>query len=589
MSSGDRGSRLFAILLAGAVICSCLTPGRASGAEYGRVSGTVVDPQGNPLMGATVLLMGPEFAAAQHVEATVERVITDAHGRFAVERLVPGWYSLRVTSPTRLPILRNGVRVEAGQTSRQKFVLSDIFSPVRFQVPSGNVTTWGDDWKWVLRSSAATRPILRYQESAATQTVLAGASKMPAQPGQYFIGMLPGSTRRGALASEAGLGSVLAYVRALSDDADLLVAGSMGAAGLQASSLVTAIRRNIVKGDPQEITLVVHQLDFSDGLPIALSEARGGLARAQGVVVSYTHTRRLTDSLTMTTGLQVDYLNATRDVLAARPRIKLEYRVNPSTVLAFRYRTVRLDGSGTLLDRIGMLTAFPRVTLRGNRLRLEELNHSEVGLRRSLSKTSRIEIAAFHDYFQNAAVWGSGEQEAPAWLAGNLLPNAASDGFILNAGNFHSSGMRTSYSRSMGEHVETVLTYSFGEALGFEAPRNVQGGLRPERSQSVAGKISARVPISKTQITTSYLWLQRGRVTGVDPYGQASLELQPFLGLQIRQPLPTLAFFPARIEALADFRNLLGEGYVPMSRADGKPFLLTSAYRSFRGGFSVQF
>jgi hypothetical protein len=66
------------------------------------------------------------------------------------------------------------------------------------------------------------------------------------------------------------------------------------------------------------------------------------------------------------------------------------------------------------------------------------------------------------------------------------------------------------------------------------------------------------------------------------------LQLEPFLGIQIRQPLPTMAFLPAHIEALADFRNLLAQGYVPVSGA-GDKLVLTPAYRSFRGGFSVEF
>jgi hypothetical protein len=60
--------------------------------------------------------------------------------------------------------MRNGVRVEAGETAVATFVLTDIFAPIRFQVPSSTVSSWGDDWKWVLRTSSTTRPILRYRQ-----------------------------------------------------------------------------------------------------------------------------------------------------------------------------------------------------------------------------------------------------------------------------------------------------------------------------------------------------------------------------------------------------------------------------------------
>jgi hypothetical protein len=97
------------------------------------------------------------------------------------------------------------------------------------------------------------------------------------------------------------------------------------------------------------------------------------------------------------------------------------------------------------------------------------------------------------------------------------------------------------------------------------------------------------LPRTHTKFITSYECVQRGRVTIVDPAGQANLELQPYLGVQIRQPLPTIAFIPVRIEALADFRNLLDQGSVRILQAGDQPMLLTPLYRSFRGGFSLLF
>jgi hypothetical protein len=177
------------------------------------------------------------------------------------------------------------------------------------------------------------------------------------------------------------------------------------------------------------------------------------------------------------------------------------------------------------------------------------------------------------------------------------LPNPITGGVNLDGGDYHSSGFRATLTRRVGNFVETEFLYATGTALtvGTAAPvtgstdRALREVLHPERSQALAGKVSARLPVSKTQITTSYEWTQRGRVTAVDPYGQATLQLQPYLGIEIRQPLPALAFLPAHIEALADFRNLMAQGYSPLARSGDEPLILTQSYRSFRGGFSVQF
>jgi hypothetical protein len=139
---------------------------------------------------------------------------------------------------------------------------------------------------------------------------------------------------------------------------------------------------------------------------------------------------------------------------------------------------------------------------------------------------------------------------------------------------------------ALGDALEVDAWEEFGRE---DARRNLQNFLRPERTHLVAGKLITTIPKCNTQITTSYGWLPQGLVTSVDPYGQSAIQVQPFLGVQVRQPLPTLAFLPARIEAMADFRNLLAQGYVPLSRSSEETLLLTPAYRSFRGGFSVQF
>ncbi|PYU96558.1 MAG: hypothetical protein DMG25_01665 [Acidobacteria bacterium] len=591
---GSR-SRWLVIVLGGSLAVACLAAVPGTSADYGRVSGTVKDTEGNPLMGATVLLMGPLLSEPVSVAATAERVITDANGKFKVERLLPGWYSLKVTSPTRLPSLRNGIRVAPGQTARQDFVLSDVFAPVRFRVPEGIVTTWGDDWKWVLRTSASTRPVLRYRETAQSAPADKGAKKC-ALASQRLIGMTPGSAHGDPLAEDPGLGSVLAYLRPISDDADLLVAGSMTSNGIEGSSLATAFRRNLLDGNPQELAFIMHELSYSEALPLPANENRANLGRAQGVVVSYANTRRLSSSMTLTTGFEVDYLNSARDAVAARPRAALEYQVTPATAVAFRYGSIHIDGENTLLDRIGELNAFPRVTVQGYRPKLEKLNHAEASVDRHLSKTSRVEVAAYRDSFENTAVWGSGPPDAVAFLAGSVLPNPVAAGWTMNAGNYQSSGFRAAYSRQLGNRVEAAAVYSLGQALAANPAlasnsglKDLRSALREDRSESVGGRVSARVPMCKTRVTASYEWLPHGRVTSVDPYGEASLGVHPYLDLQIRQPLPSVSFIPAHIEALADFRNLLAQGYVPVLQSGEKPLLLAPAYRSFRGGFSLLF
>lgn len=591
-----RGSKLLVPLLAlSAAVGLSTLPLRAQG-RSGRVSGTVSDTQGHALLGATVTLMGPLLASPLAGKSTVERVITDAQGRFSVERLLPGWYSFQVTASTHLPAMRSGIHVEPGKTSQQNFVLGDILAPLRVQVPQGSVSSWGQDWKWILRTASASRPVLRFQQ-AQSPSRKKGEKRLSAGPSQRMIAMMPGSARGRALAGDPGLGSVMAYVRPLSDNSDLLLAGSMAANGTAASSLATALRRNLMKGDPQELTLVVHRLSFSEGVALATPQGHGAPRNGQALVLSYAHTRRLTGALSLTGGFEVDYLNAAQDAVSTRPRLGVEFQISPTTSLALRYGAMRPVDDGSLLDRIGTLQAFPRVTMKGFRPMLERLNHAEVSLSRHLGSNSRVELALYRDLFENAAIWGFASGEVLHLLAGSFLPNPAASGVTFNAGNYKSSGVRAAFTRALGSRVETAVIYAIGDALVFDPAfragqrpvGNLSETLRPQRTRTFGGKFTSRIPVTETEVTTSYQWIPGGRVTGVDPYGQSALQLQPFLGIQIRQPLPSVAFLPARIEALADFRNLLAQGYVPMSPGSEDALVLTPAYRSFRGGFSVQF
>ena len=593
MKALNSGVRLSALLLAGGLVSPLLSPVPALASEYGRLSGIVSDNHGNPLMGASVLIIGPLLIPTAETGEQAERVITDAKGKFSVGHLIPGWYSLQIIAPTRLPAHRNGIKVEAGQTSTLKFVLGDVFAPLRFQIPDTGANSLGDDWKWVLRTSAATRPILRFRQEVAGATPNALEPPLPAA--QRLVGVVPAPSSESPLAGDPGMESVVAYLRPVSLDSDVLAVGSVAANGTWTSSVGTEYRKGLLKGDFEEISLVVHQLGYAAGVPAPGGYGQLSDSYGQGLAASYTQTRSIYPHLTMTAGLDVDYLNALRNVMTARPRVKLAYRLSRSTVVAAQVGSGPSDGSETLVERASRLDSFPVFTLRGYRPELEQVDHAEISMIRRLNGSARIELGAFRDGVKNATVWASARPAEVGWLAGNFVLNPAGEGILLNMGDYRSSGYRAAYTQRLGNRVEALVAYVVGDSLEARGVPNhspegdLQGMLKPVRSASLAGRVSARVPGTRTQLTSSYEWVQRGRLTTQDPYGQAELQLQPFWDFQVRQPLPTLAFLPAHIEAVADFRNLFAQGYSPLTQSGEWAVKLSSAYKSVRGGFSVDF
>ncbi len=106
---------------------------------------------------------------------------------------------------------------------------------------------------------------------------------------------------------------------------------------------------------------------------------------------------------------------------------------------------------------------------------------------------------------------------------------------------------------------------------------------------SVAARVSGKIPRVGTQIAASYKWIDGTVVSRQDLFGEAAFGLDPNLSLAIRQPLPPFNSNGSRHwEAVADFRNLLAQGYVPVSSQGGQ-MVLVPVLRSFRGGVSFQF
>src|SRR6185312_1298741 len=75
---------------------------------------------------------------------------------------------VRVTLATYLPAFRQGIMVQPGMRSVLSVNLSGVFSTIQFSYPAiENTTLMTDDWKWVLRSASATKPVLRFLEQTA--------------------------------------------------------------------------------------------------------------------------------------------------------------------------------------------------------------------------------------------------------------------------------------------------------------------------------------------------------------------------------------------------------------------------------------
>jgi hypothetical protein len=177
---------------------------------------------------------------------------------------------------------------------------------------------------------------------------------------------------------------------------------------------------------------------------------------------------------------------------------------------------------------------------------------------------------------------------------GNDLPGGEyfhdfySRGFAYDGGSSVTWGGRAALRERITDDLELTAIYAFSGALApVTTPEGpLRDALRTMPRQSATLKVSSRIPLSGTRVTAGYKWINGTSLSRVDPYGESLYDVSPYLHVGIRQPLPWTLL--GRWEANAECDNLLAQGYVSMASTDGQ-IVLVPAFRSFRGGLSLQF
>src|ERR1039457_5392665 len=120
----------------------------------GAIAGSVTSGDGVPQMGATVMLFNRQ-------EGLARKVFTDEKGIFVFPGLLPDVYSIRVTLASFVPAIKNNILVQPGMRSVLNVSMATLFSSIHLMYPSEHPSFTTDDWKWVLRTAASTRPVMR--------------------------------------------------------------------------------------------------------------------------------------------------------------------------------------------------------------------------------------------------------------------------------------------------------------------------------------------------------------------------------------------------------------------------------------------
>ena len=587
-----RGTLLsFGVLLGSALGVTCGAPsllaqsGKQTVASPGKLSGQVRDSGGVPQLGATVVIL-PETPGRD----AACQFLTNTEGIFRGEKLAPGSYTVRVTLAGFLPFLEKHIQISPNLTTTVRIQLESMFASIeQLRRPPAASAAEADDWKWVLRSAPGLRPVLHWDDPAGSITSSIVVEQNVHRP-LGIVALTDGARRPGSVSNVAAAPSTaFAYDQKIAGSNHIVFAGQ-----------ITPDEESPA-GGIATVWLPGGSSDTGPSSTFVLREAKVGTngLTFRGVRLDESETLALGSRLLVRAGGEYVLVGLGASASGLRARIKLETRVTSNWYADAIYAALPsgttpndalnaelegMDAPGVLVDALNQLDAFPALLMRRGRPVLESGRHEELAVERKIRTRGVFQMAAFHDDYGHVALFGRGNSLPPE----EFFQDFFSKGFAYDGGASSDWGGRVALREKLSDDLELTAIYAFSGALVpvAEMDSGLRDGLRTAQRQSVATKITARIPQTGTHLSAGYKWISDTALSRVDPYGEAAYQVGPYLNVGIRQPLPRMLF--GRWEASAECDNLLAQGYFSLNTRDGQ-LLLVPAFRSFRGGVSLQF
>ncbi len=563
----------------------------------GQILGQVKDAAGAAQMGASVYLYN-------RYDELVRKGLSNEQGRFAFDALSPDLYSIRVILASFVPAERRNISVLPNSENRLDINLTSVLSSIGVtSTPASPGTLMTDDWKWVLRTSQATRPVLRFlpelapRGSSSTHSVFTGHTnttgvvKLSAGDGESF-----------ARGTQQDLGTAFAIATTLADSARVQLSGNVGYAGssaLPGAGIRTSYSRSNGDGSNPEIAITMRQVYLA---PHDSAAALG----SDSAPVLRTMSLALLDRVDVSDNLHVDYgfdsesisyfdriyyvspfIRATLDAGShGRVRVAFTSGGSPTELLA------RDDQkSGELEQDLTALAAMPTLSLSDSHLTVERTKNLEIGYERVVG-TRTFSVGAYDESVTNASFMLSGPADFIS--AADLLPDLSSHSNIFDIGSFHRIGYNAGVKQALGGRAEVSVTA--GRAGVLTAPgaegsytdtQTLRAGIGQAQRAWVTVKVAGTLPRTGTRLSANYGWTDFSVLMPVHLFVTQSGNQDIGVNVHISQPLPMIRM-PWRMEATADLRNLLAQGYLPLG-APGARSVLTNSPRLVRGGLNFIF
>ena len=603
MNSGTGKLVLAAVVLATA---GNLAQSAPSLKLTGSIAGLVRDTGGIPQMGATVLLFN-------RYERIIQRSLTNERGAFGFESLPPDLYSVRVSLAYFMPAMKHQITVQPGMQSLLHVNLASLLSSVELVYAApGQGALMSDDWKWTLKTAASTRPVLRFlPQISISDPNVPTHGQGPIFTDTRGIFELSGGESDGMSdsADEPDLGTAFALATSLFGRSRLQVSGDImhtSGSAIPSGGFRTSYSRD--SGDPDgngpEIAVTMHQLYLparvgggpgSDGLPVLRTLSIATIDRRQ-----LTENARLEYGTSLDSVSFIDHLNYFSPFarlsyeLGAKGTIRIAYSSgSPPVELLSRTGSTETETDSVLHQDLNTLALAPRISLQDSRAEVERTQSFELGYEKKVG-TGVVNVTAYREIVTNGAITMAGATNLIP--QGDVLPSLSANSGTFDVGNYQRYGYSACISQPIGDQLEITASTGRGGVLLAE-PSSVEAVSGDDvRSRIHTGQrywaavgVSGTIPVLGTKVSSSYQWMEDDALMPTHLYLTQTMNQETGWNVHVRQPIPGMFGFAGRMEATADFRNMLAQGYIGIPGVGARPIWLTQSPRTVRGGLSFIF
>lgn len=574
------------------------TPAKLSGS----IAGFVRDSAGVPQMGASVLLFN-------RYERLIQRTITNERGLFGFDSLTPDLYSIQVSLASFVPAMKQKIAVQPGMQSLLYVDLASVLSSIELVYAApGQGALMSDDWKWTLKASSSTRPILRFLPEVSTSDPTKRTSAFSDTYGVLNLSAGdPGSL--GGTTSQSDLGTAFALATSVFGRNQLQVSGNVGysaRAGLPAAGFRTSFSRD---GFGPQVAVTMQQVYLPGRASLAMLNGQAdGVPALRSVSVAMHDSLAITDDLRFDYGMVLDSVSFLDHLNYLSSFGRLSYSLGDMGTLQIAYssgappvqlmaadrggnREVRGEAAALTSD-LAALSVLPRLSLSDGHVAVQRSQDFELGYEKKMKSTT-IDVTGYRESVTNLAMTVSAPDDV--FAAGDVLPDISSKSSVLNAGSFQRFGYAASVTQTLGDKVEVGTSFGRAGALTAGAQEfagstadEVRSNLHGTQRFWASARASATLPVTGTQISGSYQWMDYSAMMPSHFYLTQRAYPETGLNIRVRQPIPSFPGMPGRLEATAELRNMLAQGYLTISEA-GRNVLLIQNPRAVRGGLSFIF